>query len=66
MTIPDPRPKQRAECIYCIHAQLSLYAGAVACTSEDAHRDEGEEKIREYLAGGDHNCPHFEDDELPW
>lgn len=55
-----------AECVYCIHARLSLTQGAVACECEEAHAELGEERIAEYLEGGEHDCPFFEDDELPW
>ena len=31
----------------------------------EAHENLSEEEIKEYLKGGEHDCPHFKDDMLP-
>ena len=43
------------QCIHCVHARLSLRQGAVACECSEAHEALGEEKIEEYLKGGEHD-----------
>jgi hypothetical protein len=58
--------RERASCVYCLHALLGLTTGPLACESEEAHEALGEEKITEFLAAREHDCPFFEDDQLPW
>jgi hypothetical protein len=55
-----------AECLHCIHAVLPLFGGEIRCDSVEAHAILPSEKIEEFTAGGEHDCPFFEDDEMPW
>lgn len=56
----------RPNCLHCIHAVLGLCSGAMKCNNQRAHADLGEEVIARHLASGEHDCPFFEDDMLPW
>jgi hypothetical protein len=55
-----------AECVYCIHARTNPITGRISCDSAEAKEELGEERVQRYTSGGEHDCPHFEDDELPW
>jgi hypothetical protein len=58
--------ESRARCLHCIHSQTSFITGEITCTCPEAIEEMGEERIAEFTAGGEHDCPHFEDDQLPW
>ena len=53
-------------CRYCVHSIQSFLGGEIRCGSEKAWEDLEEQVIRENLAAEEHDCPHFEDDQLPW
>ena len=54
------------DCLHCVHSVLPLVGGEIRCGSDAAHRELGEAKIAVYTAEAEHDCPFFEDDELPW
>ncbi len=55
-----------AACCHCIHGQQNLVTGKQSCVSKKAEEEIAEEQMAVFLAGGEHDCPFFEDDELPW
>lgn len=63
MSFNRPNP---ANCTYCIHVRTGLLPGPSHCDCVEARETLGEETVQRYLAGGEHDCPFFEDDMLPW
>lgn len=55
-----------SNCRYCVHSIQSILSGSIRCGSDEAHVELEEETIRRFLHAEEHDCPHFEDDQLPW